>query len=142
MKKLEELEQKKAVEYLEILKRQGKIISFFAPMNENLMSNSNRQKAIVIENKAKAMGKRKGVSDLVVILKDKVLFVELKRAGKRLKNGKISYTGIKVSENQKRFLEEVNQSSVCEGFIAYGFDDFKEKIDKFCKKYKKTLDKV
>jgi len=129
MKKLEELEQKKAVDYLEILKRQGKIISFFAPMNENIMSGSNRQKAIIIENKSKAMGKRKGVSDLVIILKDKVLFVELKRAGKRLKNGKISYTGIKVSENQKRFLDEVNKSNVCEGFVAFGFDDFKNRID-------------
>ena len=129
MKKLEELEQKKAVDYLEILKRQGKIISFFAPMNENIMSGSNRQKAIIIENKSKAMGKRKGVSDLVIILKDKVLFVELKRAGKRLKSGKISYTGIKVSENQKRFLDEVNKSEVCEGFVAYGFNEFKNRID-------------
>ena len=133
---LEELEQKKAVEYLEILKRQGKIISFFAPMNENVMSGSDRQKAIIIENKSKAMGKRKGVSDLVIILKDKVLFVELKRAGKRLKSGKISYTGIKVSENQKRFLDEVNQSNVCEGFVAFGFDEFKNKIDDILKERK------
>ena len=133
---LEELEQKKAVDYLEILKRQGKIISFFAPMNENIMSGSNRQKAIIVENKSKAMGKRKGVSDLVIILKDKVLFVELKRAGKRLKSGKISYTGIKVSENQKRFLDEVNQSDVCEGFVAFGFDEFKNKIDDILKERK------
>lgn len=136
-KNLEELEQKKAVNYLKILERQGKIIAFFAPMNENIMSGSNRQKAIFIENKAKAMGKRAGVSDLVIILKDKIVFIELKRAGKRLKSGKISYSGIKVSENQKRFLGDIKKSDVCDGFVAFGFDDFKEKLDKILKKGRK-----
>ncbi len=131
---LEELEQKKAVNYLRILERQGKIIAFFAPMNENIMSGSNREKAMKIENKAKAMGKRSGVSDLVIILKDKVIFAELKRSGKKLKSGKISYAGIKVSENQKRFLGDVKKSDVCSGFIAYGFNEFKEKLDRILKK--------
>ena len=129
----EAVEQKKCVEYLRILEARGKIITFFAPMNENLMSGSNREKAIKIENKAKAMGKRSGVSDLVIVLRDKVLFVELKRAGKWLKNGKISYAGIKVSENQKAFLDKVEKSEVCNGFIAYGFNDFKDKIDEILK---------
>ena len=131
---LEELEQKKAVDYLRILERQGKIIAFFAPMNENIMSGSNREKAMKIENKAKTMGKRSGVSDLVVVLRDKVLFIELKRAGKRLKSGKISYAGIKVSENQKRFLGDVKKSDVCDSFVAYGFNEFKEKLDSKIKK--------
>ena len=129
----EELEQKKCVEYMRILEARNKIITFFAPMNENLMSNSNREKAIRIENKAKKMGKRSGVSDLVVVLRDKVLFIELKRAGRKLKNGKISYAGIKVSENQKAFLNKIEESEICNGFIAYGFNDFKDKIDKILK---------
>lgn len=131
---LEELEQKKAVNYLKILERQGKIIAFFAPMNENLMSGSNREKAMKIENKAKAMGKRSGVSDLVIILKDKVIFVELKRSGKKLKSGKISYAGIKVNENQKKFLKTIKMSAACDSFVAYGFNEFKEKLDKILKK--------
>jgi len=135
-RKLEELEQKKAVDYLRILERQGKIIAFFAPMNENLMSGSNREKAMKIENKAKAMGKKKGVSDLVVILKDKVLFIELKKKGKILKSGRISYAGIKVSDNQKMFLDTIKKSNVCNGFVAFGFDDFKGKLDKILKNEK------
>ena len=127
----ESAEQQKCVEYLTILEKQKKIITFFAPMNENILSFLDRYQAIKVENKAKTMGKKKGVSDLVVILKNKILFIELKRAGKKLKNGKISYAGIKVSENQKSFLENIKKSNVCDGFVAYGFDDFYKKIKSY-----------
>jgi hypothetical protein len=118
------------VQYLEILKRRGKILFYFAPMNENKQSYTNRATAMKIENKAKAMGKQAGVSDLVIILKNRVLFIEMKKAPKKLKNGKLSYTGISVSEHQKTFLNAVNSSDVCAGFVCYGFDEAKNIIDK------------
>jgi hypothetical protein len=130
MKITEETEQKKTVQYLEILKRRGKILFYFAPMNENKQSYNNRATAIKIENKAKAMGKKAGVSDLVVVLKNRLLFIEMKKAPKKLKNGKLSYTGISVSDNQKKFIEIINQSSVCKAYICYGFDEAKNIIDK------------
>jgi hypothetical protein len=131
MKITEEQEQKKVVQYLELLKRQGKILFYFAPMNENKQSYNNRSVAIKIENKAKAMGKKSGVSDLVIILKERVLFIEMKKAPRKLKNGKLSYAGIKISDYQKAFLNAVNSSDVCAGFVAYGFDEARKLIEKF-----------
>ena len=129
MKNIEEYHQKMVVKYLELLKQKGQIIEFFAPMNENKQSFNNRQNAIIIEQKAKAMGKKAGVSDLVVILKNKVLFIEMKRPPKKLKSGKISYAGISVSENQRKFIDVVNQSDVCIAKVCYGFDEAKKFID-------------
>ena len=127
----EKLEQQKCIDYLSILEKQNKIITFFAPMNENIFSFLNRDIIFKIEKVTKKMGKRKGVSDLVVILKDKILFVELKKAPKKLKNGKLSYKNVKITKEQKNFLEQVNKSNVCEGFVAYGFNDFYNKIQNF-----------
>jgi len=130
MKNREALEQQKVVNYLEILKRQGKVIEYFAPVNENKHSKQNRQSAIIFEKQAQKMGKKAGVSDLVVIFKDKVLFLEMKRPPKKLKNGKLSYAGIKVSEYQKKFLENINKSEICVGKVAYGFEEARKIIDK------------
>jgi hypothetical protein len=127
----EEQEQKKVVQYLEILKRQNKILFYFSTMNENKQSYANRSVAIKIENKAKSMGKQAGVSDLVIILKERVLFIEMKKAPRKLKSGKLSIAGIKVSDYQKSFLNAVNSSDVCAGFVCYGFDEARKIIEKF-----------
>ena len=126
----EEDEQKKVVGYLRILERQGKIITFFAPVNENKQSKTNKLMAIRLANKAKAAGKRAGVSDLVIILKYKVLFLEMKVAPKILKSGKLSYSNSKVSDNQTLFLDKVSESEVCISAIGYGWHSAKEIIDK------------
>jgi len=126
MRKEEHYEQIKVIDYLSILQRQGKVISYFAVPNGG---SRNKLEAINLKRE----GVKAGVSDLVVILKNKVLFVEMKRKPKILKSGKISYTGIKVSDNQKKFLNEIKSSEVCEGFVAYGFDEFKNKIDNILK---------
>tara|TARA_R110002073_G_scaffold131310_1_gene278016 strand:+ start:415 stop:846 length:432 start_codon:yes stop_codon:yes gene_type:complete len=125
----EDDEQKKVVGYLKILERQGKIITFFAPVNENKQSKTNKLMAIRLANKAKLVGKRAGVSDLVIIFKDKVLFLEMKVAPKVLKSGKLSYSNSKVSENQTLFLDKVSESFVCISDIAYGWYNAKEIID-------------
>ena len=95
-------------------------IFHFAPMNENQGSFTNRKVAMIQEAKAKRMGKIKGTSDLIVMLPNKILFIELKRSAKVLKNGKQSVTHTKVSDEQKSFLKTVNGFEYAEGVVAYG----------------------
>ena len=97
-------------------------------MNENKQSYANRKVAIMIENKAKSMGKKNGVGDIVVILPNKVLFIELKREKRTLKNGTKSKAGVYISETQKAFISQVCKSSVCDGRICFGFNEAKEFI--------------
>ena len=122
MKKIEHHEQIKLVNYLSILERQGKIITFFA------IPNGGSRNSIEAKN-LKREGVKAGVSDMQVILKDKVLFIEMKRPPKRLKNGKLSYSGISVSDKQKEFIECVRGSKVCEARVCYGFDEAREFVD-------------
>ena len=77
-------DQKAFIKWLRLKK-----ISHFAPMNENLYGGILRQHLkpalasmliAIIENFLKAMGKRKGVSDIVVLLpRARTVFIELKR---------------------------------------------------------------
>ena len=122
MKKIEHNEQIKLVNYLSILERQGKIITFFA------IPNGGSRNSIEAKN-LKREGVRAGVSDMQVILKDKVLFIEMKRPPKRLKSGKLSYAGISVSDKQKEFIECVRSSKVCKAKVCYGFNEARELID-------------
>ena len=115
---LEELEQKKLIQWLRLKK-----IFHFAPMNENKSSFTNKRVAMQIESKAKSMGKVKGVSDVVVMLHNKILFIELKRARKVLKNGKLSVSHTKVSDEQKSFLNGVNAFSYAIGHLCYGAEE-------------------
>ena len=133
----EEEHQKIFVEYLEIQKQRGNIIEYFAPMNENKQSFSNRAVALKIQQKSEKMGKKKGVSDLCIILKNKVLFIEMKKAPKILKrSGKLSYNGIIVSDYQNKFIETVKKSDVCNAVVCYGFNEAKSFIDTQIKKEK------
>ena len=119
---LESEEQEKLVNYLKILENQGKIITFYANVNENRMHKQIKKYAIIAEKVNKKLGKKKGVSDITIILKDKVLYIELKRAKKSLS---------KVSKEQINFLDKIKQSNVCDGSVCYGFEEAKEFIDKF-----------
>jgi len=114
---LEEVEQQKLVQWLRLKK-----IFHFAPMNENKQSFSNRKAAFKIEAKSKSMGKINGVSDLIVMLPNKILFIELKRARKRLKSGKLSSTLSKVSNEQKSFLNAINEcfNKYAYAVVCYG----------------------
>ena len=115
---LEELEQKKIIQWLRLKK-----IFHFAPMNENRSSFTNKRVAMQIEAKAKSMGKVKGVSDIVVMLHNKILFIELKRAKKVLKSGKLSISHTKVSDEQKSFLSRVSGFSYADGYVCYGANE-------------------
>lgn len=104
---LEQEEQKTLVQYCKL-----KRLMYFAPMNENKQSFTNRITAIKIEQKAKAMGKVVGTSDLIVMLPNKILFIELKRI-----------KGSVTSQAQKDFIERVNTFGYSEGRICRGTNE-------------------
>lgn len=112
----EEQEQKALVQWLNLKK-----IFHFAPMNENKQSFTNPKVAMMIENKAKSMGKVKGVSDLVVMLPKTILFIELKRAKKSLS---------KVSDSQNTFISKIGQFCYAKGHICYGVNEAIDIIEK------------
>lgn len=122
MKKEEDFEQRKVVQHLEIYKKQGKILFFFSVANGG---SRNMLEAINL----KKQGVRAGVSDLCVILKDKVLFIEMKKLPKKLKSGKLSYSGISVSESQIEFINIVNSSDVVIAKVCYGYFEAIDFID-------------
>jgi hypothetical protein len=117
-------EQKKLVKWLQIKK-----IFFYSNVSENNTYKQDRKYAMIAEQKAKSQGKLKGVSDITVLLPNKILFIELKKQGKKLKNGNISHSNSKVSDEQIAFLEKVNSFDYAIGKVCYGFDDAKNFIE-------------
>ena len=113
----EEEEQKALVKWL---RNNGYF--FFAAKNENNQSYANRRNAAIHETKARAMGKVKGVSDLVIFLEDKILFMELKRQKPILKSGKRGKAKNVPSEEQKSFLDNVAGFKYAIASVAYGCD--------------------
>lgn len=101
---LETDEQKTVIQYLRLKK-----IHHFAIVNENNHSKLNRLVAMKIEAKNKAMGKIKGVSDLVVFTPNKILFIEMKRT-----------KGSTTSKQQKEFLEKVSLYPYAVGRVCKG----------------------
>ena len=119
-------EQQKLVKWLRLKK-----IFHFAPINENQGSFTNRKVAMIQEAKAKSMGKIKGTSDLVVMLPNKILFIELKRAKRKLKSGKYSTSHTKTSPEQLEFLQTVvDDFDYADAFVCYGFEEAREFIEK------------
>ena len=72
--------------------------------------------------KNKEQGLNAGFPDLVVIVKNKMLFVELKRVKKSLSN---------VSDEQKSWIEEINKCEGVEARVCYGCDKAKEFISEY-----------
>lgn len=118
--------QIKVVQYLQILEKQKKILTFFS------VPNGGSRNALEAKN-LKLEGVRAGVSDLVIVFKGKVLFLEMKIAPKKLKSGKLSYTNSKISDKQRDFLTVVNNSDLCFSEVGYGFTDAIDKISKYLK---------
>lgn len=117
-------EQKKLVNWMKTKK-----IFFYSNVSENNTYKQDRKYAMIAEQKAKSQGKLKGVSDITVLLPNKILFIELKKQGKKLKNGNISHSNSKVSDEQIAFLEKVNSFDYAIGKVCYGFDDAKKFIE-------------
>ncbi|MBL0721052.1 MAG: VRR-NUC domain-containing protein [Sulfurovum sp.] len=87
-------------------------------------------------NKAEAVNLRKegvvaGVSDYIIMLPKVILFIELKRQKKLLKNGTYSISHTKLSQEQMKFLESVDKFDYAVSTVAYGFDEAKTFIEKY-----------
>ena len=105
-------EQCTVVDYLELLKKIGKI-KLFTALPNNTWTKSWSQK-----HKQKAEGQRKGFPDLCVITNKRVIFIEMKR----LKNSS-------VSPEQKEWIEGFNSMSI-PAKICKGCDEAIEFIKK------------
>lgn len=115
-------EQKKVKAYLDMLERQGKILFYYA------VPNGGTRNPIEAKN-LKSEGVRAGVSDMCVIGKEKILYIEMKKRPKTLKNGSQSVASIKVSPSQIEFIEKVTTNPNIKGKVCYGFNQAKDFID-------------
>ena len=123
MKNLEQKEQKLFVKWLNL-----KNIFHFAVKNESGTNFNGRGKMIGANDAS--MGKLKGVSDLIVMLDDGILFIEMKRPRKILKNGSKSCENL-LKPEQKQFLDKVNNFKYAKGYACYGFDEAKQTVEAY-----------
>ena len=114
----EEEEQKALIKYL---KRNNYF--FFANVNENKQSFTNKLLATKIEAKSKSMGKVKGVSDLCVFTENTIIFIELKKQRPVLKSGKLGKPTNDATDEQIEFIAKVNGFKYAYGFVAFGCDE-------------------
>lgn len=114
----EEIEQQELIKYL---KKNNYF--FFANVNENKQSFTNKLIATKIEAKSKSMGKIKGVTDLCIFTENTIIFLELKRQRPILKSGKLGTPTNKPTEEQMQFIAKVNEYKYAYGFVAYGCDE-------------------
>lgn len=110
--KPEEIECVALTNYLELLKEQRKVIVFSHTAQETY-TKSWKQKS-----KNKRMGVRSGVPDYLIVTKNKLLFIEMKR-----KKGGV------VSKTQKEWIKAINDAG---GFavVCSGFEEAKKVIEK------------
>ena len=113
---VETKEQQALVQWLRL-----KNIFHFAPINENQHSKLNPKVAMLLELRAKSMGKVSGTSDIVVMLPHKILFIELKRQEK---------SKAKVSDSQKAFMENVNKYGYAKAIVCYGAKEAIQTIER------------
>ena len=107
----EAIEQQKLIQWLRLKK-----IFHYATTNENNSYKQDRKYAMIAEQKAKSQGKLKGVADITVLLPNKILFIELKKQGKKLKNGNISHVNSAAYNNavfgvKMRLLKSYDESA-------------------------------
>ena len=114
----EEEEQKALIRYL---KKNNYF--FFANVNENKQSFTNKFLATKIEAKSKSMGKVKGVSDLCVFLENTIVFIELKKQRPVLKSGKLGKPTNDATAEQMEFIAKVNGFKYAYGVVVFGCDD-------------------
>ena len=64
-----------------------------------------------------------GVTDLIILLEDKIVFCEMKKCQKVLKSGKLSKLNM-LKDEQLIFARKVKGFDYSHWMVAYGFDDF------------------
>ena len=113
----ESIEQQKLIQWLKVKK-----IFHFAVPNGSVLKGTPLQRAKQMQ-RLKNEGLLVGVSDIVVMLPNKILFIELKRARKTLKSGKLSTSHTTVSAEQKSFMKRVNEFDYADAYISYGANE-------------------
>ena len=108
---LESEEQKTLVQYMEL-----KGLKFTSIPNSTY-TKSWKQKA-----KNKAEGLRPGLPDMMVILNNKLIFIELKRV-----------KGGQVSDSQKSWIAALNGCESVQAFVCYGAQEGIDLIEKLQK---------
>lgn len=103
--------QCQVVEYLEILKKQGKVVLFTA------IPNSTFTKSWMVKMKNKKMGVRPGLCDLFILTPTAGFFLELKRE-----------RGGVLSQAQKEWIKALADAEI-PAFVAKGFESAKETLD-------------
>ena len=99
-----------------------KLVSFAIP------NGGSRHKLEAINLKRE--GVTAGISDYVVMLPNKILFLELKRSRRLLKSGKLSVSHTKTSPEQLKFLQTITESfDYADGFVCYGCNSAIEYIE-------------
>jgi hypothetical protein len=104
----EEDEQKALVQYLEL-----KGYKFTA------IPNSTYTKSWAVKMKNKAMGVKKGLPDLLIIIKGKLVFIEMKRKG--------NYP----TSEQKEWIKELNKLDNIYAEIAYSCEEAIKVVEKY-----------
>ena len=119
----EKWEQETLVQWLRLKK-----IFHWANVNENQGSFTNRKVAMIQEMKSRKAGKLKGVSDITVMLPNKILYLELKRRPKTLRSGKLSTSHTKTSPEQLDFIDKVNTYPYAVGKVCHGWEEGRDFI--------------
>jgi hypothetical protein len=104
------LEHAEAVELAKYFRSRGLLFSHIA--NETSIKNWGYL------NRMKRIGKNRGVPDYVVIVRDRLVFIELKRIKKSI-----------VKPEQITWIDALNKCPGVHAFIAYGAADA---VEKFC----------
>lgn len=103
------------------------------------LKNENTVKSIGFIRKQKMQGWRAGVSDYLVFIpkeksrlnEGKVLFIELKRAKRKLKNGNIGKSPSKIYDAQVEFIRKMDSVSIIGAKICYGADQAIEFVEQY-----------
>ena len=103
----------------------NKILMFAIPNGSN--------KSLTAQRNFKAEGLKAGVPDLMIPIANKYyhgLFIEMKRRAKSLKNGKKSISHTKVSKEQEKWLDGLNNENY-KAVVCYGADEAIEVISEY-----------
>jgi len=114
----EHREQVKVVNFLERQKDYGNVLWFTANVRETYTG------SYFQNNYNYAAGVRKGLSDLLILVPEWVLFVELKRPRNVLRDGSIGASPSAVRSEQLEFIELINKyGKPLKASIAYGHEE-------------------
>jgi len=116
MGKLEKDEQKDVIKYCKANK-----IPVVASLNGVNIGGSRSKIAITI-NSLKSQGMAVGFPDLMMFLKDKILFIELKRVKDYV-----------IKDNQREWIDKINAYEYADAIICHGAEEAIKKIEECLK---------